>query len=170
MFQEGAKRSLLALLGLIVASSAACSPEVSKQNAVAPVAAADSRLATDGESRSGTQCPAQKFEDFLKAFANHVEIQRAYTRYPYVTTVYDYSDPEADPKVSRLAEGQVQFPVMLGDKDLLEHGANMHSERKAKDWYEVFTQSEGSGAYTMTFTFRYQSSCWFLTESIDAST
>jgi len=168
MFQEGAKRFVLALLSLVVASSAACSPEPSKH--VASVVNADSRLATDEGPLSRMQCPAQNFEEFLKVFANHVEIQHAYTRYPYVTTVYDYSDPEADPKVSRLSEGQVQFPVMLGDKDLLEHGASMHSERKAKDWYEVFTQSEGSGAYTMTFTFRYQSSCWFLTESIDAST
>ncbi|GAB3358188.1 hypothetical protein GCM10027430_28510 [Lysobacter tyrosinilyticus] len=118
----------------------------------------------------GAQCPAQKFEEFLGKFANDVKVQRAFTRYPYVTTVYDSVDLEADPKVSRLTEAQVAFPVMLSDKELAEHGASMHPERKSEDWYEVPTQSEGSGAYTMTFTFRYQDECWYLTESIDAST
>jgi hypothetical protein len=85
-------------------------------------------------------------------------------------TLYDPQDLEADPKVQQLNANETQFPVILSAREMADQGVRAQNERKANDWYEVSTQSSGSGAYTMTFNFRYMHGCWFLTDSVDAST
>lgn len=115
-------------------------------------------------------CPSQKFSEFIKVFAEDIATQKSFIRYPYAMTVYDPENLEADPKVLRLSSSQVNFPIILAQKNMLAHGVNMHVMQKTPNWYEVSTQSVGSGAYTMTFNFHYQEKCWFLTDSVDAST
>jgi hypothetical protein len=120
--------------------------------------------------RSGVRCPSQDFDVFLKAFANSIEVQKSFTQYPYKTVVDDDAHMDSGPETSELVREQVEFPVMLGDAQLAEHGASMESVEKAPDWYQVFTRSEGSGAYSMTFNFHKREGCWYLTDSVDAST
>ena len=115
-------------------------------------------------------CPSQDFSSFLTAFMEDVALQKAFTRYPYAVTLYDPQDLEADPKVQQLDVSETQFPIILSASEMADHGVTAKSEKKADDWYEVSTQSSGSGAYTMTLNFRRMQGCWFLTDSIDAST
>ena len=120
--------------------------------------------------KSGVRCPSQDFDAFLQAFANSIEVQKSFTQYPYRTVVDDDAHMDSGPETSELLREQVEFPVMLGDVQLAEHGASMESEERTPDWYQVFTRSEGSGAYSMTFNFHRREGCWYLTDSIDAST
>lgn len=121
-------------------------------------------------SKAGVQCPSQDFDVFLKAFANSIEVQKSFTHYPYTTVVDDAADMDSGPETSELLREQVEFPVMLGDAQLTEHGASMESEKKAPDWYQVSTHSDGSGAYSMIFNFHRREGCWYLTDSVDTST
>lgn len=121
-------------------------------------------------SGPGVQCPSRDFDVFLKAFVNSVEVQKSFTHYPYKMVVDDDAHMDSGPETSELLREQVEFPVMLGDAQLVEHGASMESEKKAPDWYQVSTHSEGSGAYSMTFNFHKREGCWYLTDSVDTST
>lgn len=120
--------------------------------------------------KSGVRCPSQDFDVFLKAFANRIEVQKSFTQYPYKTVVDDDAHMDSGPQTFEFSREQVEFPVMLGDAQLTQHGASMESEEKASDWYQVSTHSEGSGAYSMIFNFHRREGCWYLTDSIDTST
>lgn len=131
----------------------------------------DENVNTSSQSeQAGIQCPSRDFDPFLKAFANNVKIQKAFTHYPYKATIDDAIHMDAGVEISELTQDQVKFPVMLGDAQLVEHGAVMESARKSENWFQVSTHSEGSGAYSMTFNFHFQNSCWYLTDSLDTST
>lgn len=146
-----------------------CAPDMDR-SAAAEVEAQKGRPAVPSQaSASGIQCPSQDFGVFLKTFANNVEVQKSFTRYPYKAVVDD-ALMDSGPKTSELLREQVEFPVMLGDAQLAEHGASMESQKKTPDWYQVSTHSEGSGAYSMIFNFHRHEGCWYLTDSIDTST
>lgn len=115
-------------------------------------------------------CPSKDFSTFLKAFANDVSLQKSFTADPYRAVVVNDASMEQGEIVSYLTHAQVRFPVMLGDAQLHQHGASMETVRKADDWYEVLTHSEGSGAYSIVFNFHFRNDCWLLTDSLDTST
>jgi hypothetical protein len=154
----------LKLVGIpLAAALAACSYANDATSPVTNAAAAQ-------DAPVPATCPSSQFDPFLKAFMANVEVQRAFTEYPYEATSYDPSEIEAGPTTRLMSATQVQFPVMLDERELAKHGAHTTSEKKANDWYQVQTHSEGSGAYSMTFNFRFRRGCWYLTDSVDAST
>lgn len=153
---------VLAFAGSVAACREPVPPTGDESHAIAPAA--------DSSAHPAVQCPSRDFDAFLKSFANRVDVQKVFTKTPYTTTVYDPGNLEGEPIVSQLAPEEIQFPILLDDQQRREHGVSLESARKAADWFEVSTRSDGSGAYTMTFNFRFQNGCWRLTDSVDAST
>jgi hypothetical protein len=116
-----------------------------------------------------TSCPSQNFPKFLKAYQNDISIQKKFTISPLKTNVY-YPDFGEKPNVSYLKTTAIEFPVLMNQKDRAEQGVSLQIKKQSSRWYKVFTRSQGSGAYSFDFDFKYSNACWRLVESTDFST
>lgn len=59
------------------------------------------------------QCPSKNFADFLNAFTESVEIQKAFTKFPLKIQMLDLdSEPDPMPVIRFLNKRKISFPVI----------------------------------------------------------
>ncbi|MBM7093353.1 hypothetical protein JTP67_33590, partial [Streptomyces sp. S12] len=62
---------------------------------------------------TATACPSQDFDAFLAAFADDIEVQRAFTQRPLRSETVDANaDPEPKPVTAMLDGDALSFPLM----------------------------------------------------------
>lgn len=115
-------------------------------------------------------CPSSEFPVFVEMFISDARLQESFTRFPYETIEYDPQNLDSDPRVAILDKEDVDFPLIFNRRLLEERGVKIEISKKADDLYEVFTRSQGSGAYSRTYLFKKYADCWFLVSMTDGST
>ena len=114
-------------------------------------------------------CPAQEFKPFLKAFERDLQIQKAFTAKPLRWSSY-YPDYADKPKVSFLNSQEIDFPVLISRMEQSKQGVVLTMKKRNRFWYQVFTRSNGTGAYSLDLDFKKRNGCWYLTDVADLST
>lgn len=114
-------------------------------------------------------CPSLVFEDFLTAYRNDVNVQRAFTADPLEMTYLDTASADASPKELRKSLGweALEKPVMVGSETLANEGLVQAIEGGDKHHQVVETQP-GTGVKT-TYEFSQFDGCWRLTAINDQS-
>lgn len=115
-------------------------------------------------------CPSLDFSVFIENFLADERLQEAFTRFPYETVQYDPQDLDRAPRVLLLQKAEVNFPLILNRRLLGEKGVEIEISKKSSNRYEVFTHSQGSGAYSRAYLFQKYAACWFLISMTDGST
>lgn len=131
----------------------------------APSLAANTQLPAQAKLAA---CPAQDFDDFLKRFANDIELQKAFVSTPLQS---EYIDPEAQPEprpVSKLLDkSQLQFPLMPGDQQQHDQGLTLAKRLKGSD-QAVIKLTEADTGYQLSLFFKREA-CWRLYRIQDES-
>jgi hypothetical protein len=116
-----------------------------------------------GKPESGSpRCPSKDFSAFAIAFAEDVQIQKAFTRYLLARTWYVDSSPEPIAQAGLFKQDELEFPIIDGrDARARAHltlKARVHSNSVAslKLWKE-------DTDYQLVYTFE-KKGCWFLTK------
>jgi hypothetical protein len=122
----------------------------------------------DTRQPNETACPAQKFPEFLSAYANSEAIQRTFLRIPLKMQRLDLdAEPEPKPVVKKLKYAQIKFPLLPlraeRDAKLLAMRIDKLSEKKAEA--TLFKEDTG---YQVTYFF-VKNECWVLTAIEDWS-
>lgn len=79
-----------------------------------------------GASGPSSACPAARFEDFARAFADDVSLQRSYTADPLrMQSIDATADPEPAPVVQDLHRAEIQFPIVPDGKAREARGLRM---------------------------------------------
>lgn len=114
-------------------------------------------------------CPAQEFKPFLKAFERDLQVQKAFIAKPLRWSSY-YPDYADKPKVSFLNSQEIDFPVLISRMEQSKQGVVLTMKKQNRFWYQVFTRSNGTGAYSLDLDFKKRNGCWYLTDVADLST
>lgn len=150
--------SLLALSGCEVASRSP--PAAPASQAATPAAAA-------APAQAGIACPSQDFDAFLKAFADDVDVQKAYTQRPLRS---DSIDPDASPEpkpVSVMLDGDgLQFPIMPSSQQQKQDGLSLSLSELNGDKEVMLAKPDTD--YQLSFFFR-KGECWTLYRKRDDS-
>lgn len=161
---DGWKTTLVgAAMAVVGAGCAGASDEPGVRGAGADSAAARDRVQTDAS------CPAKDFDGFLERFAEEIDVQRRYVQYPLEVVRVDAGSESDESMHTQLAKNAVEFPVFLSRAGRQEHGVSYRVE-KSPIGYDVLTRSEGTGAFSMKFSFVGKQGCWYLVRSEDYST
>lgn len=122
----------------------------------------------------GPQCPSQDFSDFLRAFGESVEIQKAFTQYPlkHVQVVDATSEPLPKVSVRHLKKSNIKFPIFLSQNHLADYGLKVESENRKKGIWAAIERSAGerSLGHYIEYKFVQKNGCWNLVEINDQST
>lgn len=162
--------SLLALGGCEVASKGpptAAAPAPAATVPVATVPAAAAPVSSAAPAAAGVACPSQDFEVFLKAFADDIEVQKAYTQRPLRS---DSIDPDASPEprpVSAMLDGDaLRFPVMPSTRQQQSDGLALSLSETNGDKEVMLAKPDTD--YQLSFFFR-KGECWTLYRKRDDS-
>jgi hypothetical protein len=107
------------------------------------------------------QCPSQEFSGFLDAFAESVEIQKAFTRFPLKRQQLDLdAEPEPKPILRSLSREHVRFPIIPNEAErkarLLGLRVDELTTRQAK-----LTLVKNDTDFQVSYFFT-KNSCWKL--------
>jgi len=122
------------------------------------------------QAQAGTpQCPSQKFDRFIKAYANSERLQRRFTVFPLTfsgiaTDTYDY-----DPKPAILQEQDADFPLLPLQAERKRSNIRVKEIVRGEGKATVHLSIPDSDAYDVDFVFTRREGCWFLTRIDNAS-
>ncbi|MFC5740019.1 hypothetical protein [Dyella tabacisoli] len=106
-------------------------------------------------------CPAQEFDKFLVAFANDVEIQKAFVTQPLQSESVDASaEPEPKPVTKMLSTAELHFPLMPSSQQQASDGVKLSQTSLDSKDMEVKLVKEDTD-YQMLFFFK-NDGCWKL--------
>lgn len=107
------------------------------------------------------QCPSQEFAGFLNAFAENVEIQKAFTKFPLKRQQLDLeAEPEPKPVLRLLSRSQVKFPIIPNAAERKTKSLNFRvDELNARRAKVILVKSDTD--YQVSYFFR-KNSCWKL--------
>jgi hypothetical protein len=112
-------------------------------------------------------CPSQDFDVFLKAFADDVQIQQAYTQRPLQSETIDANaDPEPKPVTAMLDGDALHFPLMPSAAKQQADGLVL-SQTELNGDKEVMLAKPDTD-YQLSFFFR-KGECWTLYRMRDDS-
>lgn len=126
-------------------------------------------ILSSNEAHAKASCPAQDFKSFLNAFEHNVQIQKAFTIKPLRWSSY-YPEYGDKPNLSFLNVQEIEFPILISRAERSKQGITLMTKRRNSFWYQVFTRSEGTGAYSLDLDFKKRDGCWYLTDVVDLST
>ena len=113
-------------------------------------------------------CPSQYFPTFLKSFQSNLKIQKAFTVIPLKSSSF-YPNYGNQPDVSYLKASEIKFPLLISYQERKAQGVKLSIKKQSARAYKVFTRSQGSGAYSFDYNFKYSHGCWRLIELTDLS-
>ena len=155
-------------LGVTVTFFYACTPSTPSTTALQLTSFRSNN--SDRNEAIGRVCPSHDFNKFLNAFMAEESVQRNFTRRPYVVTEYDPQDLDAEPSTRSLDSSEVDFPLIISRRELMQKGVQLQTLKMKENVREVSTHSIGNGAYSRIYIFEKTDECWFLVSSTDAST
>ena len=113
-------------------------------------------------------CPAQDFGKFLTAFANHIEVQKAFVTLPLESESVDATaEPEPKPVTKRLGLSELHFPLMPSLQRQAMDGVTLSRKLTNPKEAEVKLVKEDTD-YQMVFYFK-NDGCWKLYRMRDDS-
>jgi hypothetical protein len=119
-------------------------------------------------SSEATACPSQEFTEFLEAFSESKEVQKAFIRYPLVQQQVDAAaDPEPKPFVRSLERHQVTFPVLPNKAERKAQSLVLRVDQLASREAKL-TLFKSDTDYQVSYFFR-RGACWELERIDDAS-
>ena len=110
---------------------------------------------------SQVSCPATDFSVFIRAFANDVNIQKTFTKYPLKYQRVDL-DSEPDPKAitQELNRNQIQFPILALHEERVNHSLEIQIDNINTNNAEI-TLFKPDTDYQITYHF-IKNFCWYL--------
>lgn len=154
--------ALLALGGCDLASNSQPAAAAAEQHA--PAGAAPAGAAT---SATATACPSQDFDAFLAAFADDIEVQRAFTQRPLRSETVDANaDPEPKPVTAMLDGDALKFPLMASRAKQQAEGLVLSQTELNGDKQVMLAKPDTD--YQLSFFFR-KGECWTLYRMRDDS-
>ena len=106
-------------------------------------------------------CPSRDFPEFIKAFSENTEVQRAFTKYPLQEQRMDTdAEPEPKPVLRKLRRDQVSFPVMPNEAERKKQALVLIIEEK-KPTHVKLTLVKDDTDYQINYFFSLNS-CWRL--------
>jgi len=151
--------ALLALGGCDLTSNSPPAAAASEQHAPANAAPAAATPAT--------ACPSQDFDAFLAAFADDVEVQRAFTQRPLRSETVDANaDPEPKPVTAMLDGDALAFPLMASRAKQQAEGLVLSQSELNGDKQVMLAKPDTD--YQLSFFFR-KGECWTLYRMRDDS-
>jgi hypothetical protein len=114
-------------------------------------------------------CPSPVFNDFLKAFRDDVNVQRAFTADPLDMTYLDTTSADASPRTQHksLDWAAINKPVMVSSDSLGNEGL-VQTIEGSDQRYQVVETQPGTGT-KKTYDFSQVDGCWRLTAINDQS-
>lgn len=113
-------------------------------------------------------CPAQPFDAFLTAFANDIEIQKAFVTRPLQSETVDaLAEPEPRPVTKMLGFAELHFPLMPNLKKQALDGLQLEKTISGNGEMEVRLFKPDTD-YQVLFLFR-KDGCWKLYRMRDDS-
>lgn len=136
------------------------------------VAVSSQTLALERSSSDAEQqqlaCPSQDFSAFLNAFAERVEVQRAFTTYPLQKQHLESgADPEPKPVVRNLSRSQVSFPVIPAASERKLKQLTLRAEPVGDSAVKLFLVKADTD-YQVVYFFN-KDACWRLDRIEDGS-
>ena len=113
-------------------------------------------------------CPAQKFDQYIEAFADDVMVQRTYTKTPLKSTALVDAEPEPRAVTRWLGKSQIRFPLMPSLVEQHEKRLQLWIGPPLPQVRNVELLGADTG-YAVQYRFEYQSACWILTSMTDQS-
>lgn len=113
-------------------------------------------------------CPAQKFDRYIKVFADDVAVQRTHTRVPFKSTVLVDAEPEPRAITRWLGKEQIRFPLMPSSGEQHEKSLQLRVRAPSSQARSVELSGVDTG-YLIQYRFEYQSGCWTLVSMADRS-
>lgn len=156
--------ALLALGGCDLASNSQPAAAAAEQHAPTGAAPAASAAATPA---TATACPSQDFDAFLAAFADEIEVQRAFTQRPLRSETVDANaDPEPKPVTAMLDGDALKFPLMASRAKQQAEGLVLSQSELNGDKQVMLAKPDTD--YQLSFFFR-KGECWTLYRMRDDS-
>lgn len=117
--------------------------------------------ATSSTVRPESACHADNFDEFIRAFENDIEFQKANTADPLDKERVD-ANAEPEPALVHhlMHKGELKFPLMPARKQQAEKALKMTSTPVSAKEMQVKLFQEDTD-YQITFFFRY-TDCWTL--------
>jgi hypothetical protein len=120
------------------------------------------------EPEATARCPAQEFSEFLEAFSESQEVQRAFTKYPLEKQQVDVNaTPEPKPFTRRLERQQVEFPLIPNKAERKAQSLDLRVDPLAAGQVRL-TLLQSDTDYQVSYFFR-KDACWELERIEDAS-
>ncbi len=154
--------ALWALGGCDLASNSQPAAAAAEQRAPAGAAPAAGAAATPA-----TACPSQDFDAFLAAFADDIQVQRAFTQRPLRSETVDANaDPEPKPVTAMLDGDALKFPLMASRAKQQAEGLVLSQTELNGDKQVMLAKPDTD--YQLSFFFR-KGECWTLYRMRDDS-
>jgi hypothetical protein len=145
-----------AFLFLLIASLAACDRETTSAPSASAVEAATNR------------CPSRTFEGFFAAFADSVDLQKAFTRRPLRSDSIDArTEPEPKPITKMLSAEALEFPLVPSRQQVADEGLEISIKTSGSDTVVELTKPETD--YMVSYYFERAGDCWRLHRKNDES-
>jgi len=155
------------LLGALVALSGCEVASNSPPAAAAAEQAAPKKAEPAAAATPATACPSQDFDAFLSAFADDVEVQRAFTQRPLRSETVDANaDPEPKPVTAMLDGDAIKFPLMPSRAKQQADGLVLSQTELNGDKQVLLAKPDTD--YQLSFFFR-KGECWTLYRMRDDS-
>ncbi|QQP97403.1 hypothetical protein [Lysobacter enzymogenes] len=155
------------LLGALIALSGCDVASNSQPAAAAAEQAAPEKAAPAAAATPATACPSQDFDAFLAAFADDVEVQRAFTERPLRSETVDANaDPEPKPVTAMLDGDAIKFPLMASRAKQQADGLVLSQTELNGDKQVLLAKPDTD--YQLSFFFR-KGECWTLYRMRDDS-
>ncbi|WP_206409503.1 hypothetical protein, partial [Lysobacter enzymogenes] len=114
-----------------------------------------------------TACPSQDFDAFLAAFADDIQVQRAFTQRPLRSETVDANaDPEPKPVTAMLDGDALKFPLMASRARQQAEGLVLSQTELNGDKQVMLAKPDTD--YQLSFFFR-KGECWTLYRMRDDS-
>jgi len=127
-------------------------------------------IAACGHSPAGAPaaCPSQDFLEFMEAFSESTEVQRAFTRFPLERQHLEVSaEPEPRPLVRKLGRDQVELPVLPNKDERKAKSLGLRVEKLASTQAQVVLEKSDTD-YRVSYFFS-RAACWELERIEDGS-
>lgn len=123
---------------------------------------------TQRSNGSTQQCLYGDFPQFLRAFADDVDLQKRHIKYPLNSKYVDANAwPEPKQVTQSLRKNQIHFPVIPSEFERRKQSLGMRVIRLQGDDYEVSVYKEDAG-YKVSYFFS-KNICWTLVRINDES-
>lgn len=123
--------------------------------------------ALEPSGSAGPQCPSQDFSDFLRAFGESVEIQKAFTRYPLKKWHLDINaESEPKPIFKSLGKSQIDFPLIPNAIERKRINLDIWVDGLSEKHAEATLRRRDGDLHATSFFFS-KTGCWTLTKIED---